>query len=324
LRWREDPGIRLIVVTAEGGRAFCAGGDIKKAYLMGRDGLTGNDGRPLVAEYFAREYQLNRLLFGYPKAIVAFMDGITMGGGYGLAESCRFRVGEPGSSFAMPEVGIGFFPDVGALYYLSRFPAALGRYLALTGNRVTVRDMRACGIVTHVCSPSRREEIVAALRAAAGGNDAGSDNIEARVQEILEGNDADESLPEGLSPDARDIVGRAFSHLALPDILAALKREEGAFAAQCVETILSRSPTSLLVTLDHLNAAGHKNFNELIEADFRLAQHFLADRDFYEGVRAQIVDKDRSPKWAPASLDAVTESVFGRYRGAAPFALDDF
>lgn len=293
-RFQSDPDVLLVLLEAEGERAFCAGGDIRAVAESGRKG----DG---IAEAFWREeYELISRLAHSPKPVVALMDGIVMGGGAGLTMHLRHRVMSERVRFAMPEVGIGFLPDVGATYRLPRLPKAFGRFLAMTGESVGAGDAIAAGLA-DACVPSARlpdlREALTQLDAA-GASRAGIDALIARYRVPLE--------PE-ISARHGTLIERAFARPDLCGILRELRAESGddtarTFAARTAATMDGRSPYSLALTLDLLEAgAGFPSLEACLVREFRAACYCLGVADFYEGVRAAVIDKDRDPRWPSAA-----------------------
>ncbi len=274
--WVDDPGIKTVTLSGEG-RAFCAGGDIKAVYNLGPD----RQGE--AVEFFTREYALNRLMFHYPKPIVALMHGIVMGGGYGLAGQCRYRVAAPDCRFAMPEVGIGFFPDVGSAWHLARMPRRSGVCLGLTGMTVNAGDMLFTGAATHCVDPSG----FAALK-----NDS---DTEAVLKTLLP-----------VTPDKGELethialIENVFATDNVKTIKAALADSFDTFAKTVEAVMSSRAPRSLAITAQHMAQAERDDFDTVIARDLDLARQALAGRDFYEGIRAVVVDRDRNPKWQAA------------------------
>lgn len=243
---------------------------------------------PSPTDFFREEYRLNRMLFHYPKPLIAYMDGITMGGGYGIGGNCRYRIVSDKTVFAMPEVGIGFFPDVGAAYHLARAKGRTGFYLGLTGNSVSGADMVYAGLAEYYVPHAEREKMLAALE---GG-------IAADVLKSFH-----QSPPKSfLEMHAQEID----SVFASDDPVQILKDFGGSDLCKVMST---RSPTSLKITTRHLVHAADRTFDESIEEDFTLARHCMARHDIYEGIRAQLIDKDKSPCWTPATLEEVTPEI---------------
>ncbi|MDH3594656.1 MAG: enoyl-CoA hydratase/isomerase family protein [Rhodospirillales bacterium] len=294
--WAADPEVAAVVITGAGERAFCAGGDVIEVY----DSARGD--RKLAAELFRVEYRLNRDLFRYPKPTIALIDGIVMGGGVGISLHGSHRVATERTLFAMPETAIGLFPDVGGSYFLPRLPGALGLYLGLTGARLQAADCLYAGIATHYVESARLPALVDALAAADWSGDAravASDAIAAFA-----------SAP-GDPPLAvqRAAIDRCFSKASVEAILAALEAEEGAWAESALAALRKCSPTSLKVTFRQLREGAGLDFEDAMIMEYRLSQACVAGHDFVEGIRAAVIDKDRAPRWCPASLDEVDEAL---------------
>ena len=300
--WAEDAGVNAVLIRGAGDRAFCAGGDVRAIYESGR-GISGD--RSLTSVFFREEYELIRRIHRYPKPYVAIIDGITMGGGAGVSVNGAYRVATERTMLAMPETGIGLFPDVGATRFLNLCPGRIGRYLGLTGARVGAADALYCGFATHYVPRERVGELVSAL--------AISDSID----ETLAGFTAD----PGPAPIAqrRPAIDRCFAGDTVEAILDALRREAaggGADAAWAGETragLVTKSPTSLKVTLRQLITGRDYEIEEALALEYRLTQHVMAGHDFYEGVRAVLVDKDQKPRWDPPTLAAVNERLVDAY-----------
>ncbi len=290
-----DPTIHGIVLTGAGDRAFCAGGDIKLARDGGLAWKAGDAKLDPMLEFFDEEYALNRLLFHFTKPIVAIMDGITMGGGVGLAAPCKYRVATTRTRWAMPEVNIGFFPDVGAGYYLTRMPGLIGRYLGLTGNGLnSVRDMMACKIATHFMVAEKVPLLIENLLAAK--------TPEGFVAAIGSG-DIPVDMPPAID---RERIDKYFAPDTVEDILHGLEwADNDPWAVQTAATLREKSPTSLKITLAHLRASEKESFDQVSGRDLVLAEFCLHGEDLYEGIRAAVVDKDRNPRWNPAKLEDV-------------------
>jgi enoyl-CoA hydratase len=286
--WSADPRIAAVAVTAAPGRAFCAGGDIRQVYERGRAG------GPVPTEFFRDEYRLNALLARYPKPCVAVVDGLCMGGGVGISAHGSHRVATERLLFAMPEVGIGFFPDVGGTFLLSRMPSGIGLYLALTGGAIRLADACLAGFVTHAVAPTAIAGVLDRLA------DTGDPDV------ALAGTTIDPG-PAPLA-DRREMIARTFDGDDVGDILARLDAETGehaAFAAETAAMIRTRSPSSLEVTFHALRRARRMSFADCMVMEYRVLCRILEGHDFYEGVRAAIVDKDRRPRWRPAVLAEV-------------------
>lgn len=300
--WRGDAAVEAIVVDHAEGRGFCAGGDIR---MLSASGAT--DGVEARA-FFHAEYRMNHRLFTYAKPIVAFMDGITMGGGVGLALPCRFRVATENTKFAMPETGIGLFPDVGGGWYLSRLPGRIGQYLALTGHRINGADCLALGLATHYLTSGRLEGV--------------KDWIVERPREIdliLAGSS---DVPDDAEiMTHRDDIDRLFASNVLEDIYAALEADGGEWAAQTLATLKTKSPQTMKVSLRLLHeGAAMASFADEMRQEYAIGAHVVQRHDFIEGVRAVIVDKDNAPRWDPATPEDVTDHVIDQIFAPLPEA----
>ncbi len=294
LKWQKSRKVKCVIIDhAEGNRGFCAGGDI--AFLRNS---ALNDGGASGRQFFHDEYQLNHLLFTYSKPVVAFMDGITMGGGVGISQPARFRVATENTKLAMPETGIGLFPDVGGGWFLSRLEGRVGPFLALTGGRLDGAECAALGLATHYL-PS--EAIADAKQRIA------SEDIE-RIEGIL-------GTLAANPPEAK-IVGNLFEinrHFAsdrFEDILASLEADESDWAMKELATLRSKSPQTCKVALRQLAESKNlSNFADNMAMEYRIGSRVLVRPDFAEGVRAVIVDKDHAPQWDPATPEAVTDAL---------------
>jgi enoyl-CoA hydratase len=290
--WRGDDAIRAIIIDHAEGRGFCAGGDI--AFLrnsaLNDDGVSGR-------KFFHDEYRLNHLLLTYPKPVVAFMDGITMGGGVGISQPARYRVATENTRLAMPETGIGLFPDVGGGWYLSRLEGRVGEFLALTGARLDGAECFALGLATHYLP---------------------ADSLPRAKERIGEEPDAIEEILGELSvapPEARitgnlDRIDALFGPDRLEDIFAGLEGQHDEWARKELATLKTKSPQTMKVALRQLaTSRALSDFAENMAMEYRIASRVLTRPDFTEGVRAVIVDKDNAPKWDPATPGGVTEDL---------------
>jgi enoyl-CoA hydratase len=291
--WKKSRKVKCVIIDHTEGRGFCAGGDI--AFL--RDSAL-NDGGASGRQFFYEEYQLNHLMFTYPKPITAFMDGITMGGGVGISQPTRFRVATENTKFAMPETGIGLFPDVGGGWYLSRLEGRVGQYLALTGGRVAGPGCLALGLATHYL-PS---EALTEAKARIATEDA--DRIEG-ILGTLSG-----AAPPSKIIDSLFDINRHFASDALEDIIASLEADDSDWAMKELATLRSKSPQTCKVALRQLRESGAlDDFAANMAMEYRIGSRVLLRPDFAEGVRAVIVDKDHAPKWNPDSPEGVTDTL---------------
>lgn len=293
LGWRDDPVVKCIIIDHAEGRGFCAGGDI--AFLRNS---ALNDGGVSGRKFFHDEYQLNHLLFTYPKPVVAFMDGITMGGGVGISQPATFRVATENTRFAMPETGIGLFPDVGGGWYLSRLEGRVGQYLALTGARIDGADCKALELATHFLSAGETGEAKRRI------SEEDPDRIDG-ILGTLSARLPDAKILEHIIP-----INQHFASDRLEDIIASLEGDDSNWAIKELATLRTKSPQTLKVALRQLAEGGAMtDFADNMCMEYRIASRVLTRPDFAEGVRAVIVDKDNAPKWKPATPDGVTDDL---------------
>jgi len=299
LAWREDDGIELVLIDHAGERGFCAGGDIRAMAQSGAgDGEAGR-------AFFLTEYRMNDLLQRYPKPVCAVMDGVTMGGGVGLAAYARYRVATERTLLAMPETGIGLFPDIGAGWLLARLPGEIGTWMALAGARLKAADCLSLKLCTHYVPSERIERLKAALIQ----NPEEARRVLARLSD-----DA------GLAPlsGKQSALDSVFGHDTVEAIVAALQAGSS-WAREQAAILQTKSPTSMKVALRELRTAHERPaFADEMRLEFRIACRIIASPDFQEGVRAVVVDKDNAPHWRPARLEEVSEAALDAL--FAPFA----
>jgi len=308
-QWESNDAVGAVLFVGAGERAFCSGGDIKSFYNSGMDYRRGHVDLKVPSLYFGEEYSLNKQLFHYSKPTIAIMDGVVMGGGYGVAGHCKHRVATANTIFAMPEVRIGFFPDVGSVYHLSRAPHHYGRYLALTGQHIGAGDMMAAKLADYYVD----EDGVALLVEALGGGD-----VEAALATYCAGAPAAKHFA-----DQKDVIESVFDGFEVLDICSALRAVDSDWARETLDFILSRAPMSVMVTARHMQLMQDKAFDDVIEADYTLARNFLAHPDLYEGIRSVLIDRDHVPVWEPATLDAIKTDEVERYFKAGTHKLSD-
>ena len=300
LQWRDDPNIRLVLIDHAEGRGFCAGGDV----VAIANSVATHDG--VAEEFFLHEYRLNHLLFTYYKPTMVFMDGITMGGGVGIAQPCRYRVATENTRFAMPETTIGFFPDVGGGRYLSQLPGCIGKFLALTGARLDGAECKYLGIATHYIPSASLEEVKARI-------------IEhpERAEGIL--GQASITPPDEKIADNVGRINKLFAPERLEDILEGLEADGSEWALKELAALKTKSPLSCKVSLRLLaQAYGMPSFAAEMTTEYALAVHMTNYPDFREGVRALLIDKDNAPRWDPATPDEVTEELVDRMFAPLP------
>jgi enoyl-CoA hydratase len=308
--WAEDPSIHAVIVRGAGERAFCAGGDVRAVYEAGR-GISGDPNLPSV--FFREEYELIRRIHRFPKPYIAIIDGITMGGGAGISVNGAYRIATERTLFAMPETAIGLFPDIGATRFLNHCPGHLGRYLGLTGARLGAGDTLYCGFATHFVPCDRVAELVDELSRIAWEKGRERGEIDATLARF-----AKDPGPAPLVA-LRPAIDRCFAGGTVDEILDALAAEAtagGAHAGWATEAragLLTRSPTSLKITLRQLVIGRDYDLEAALALEYRLTQHFMAAHDFYEGVRAMLIDKDQAPRWRPATLLEVSDDIVESY-----------
>jgi enoyl-CoA hydratase len=310
--WADDPEIHAVLIEGAGDRAFCAGGDVRAVYEAGK-GISGDP--DFTSVFFAEEYRIISFIHHYPKPYVAILDGITMGGGAGVSVNGAYRVATEKTMFAMPETGIGLFPDVGATRFLNLCPGHIGRYLGLTGARLGSADALYCGFATHFVPRELAPELRAALTGTAWQSGRGRSQVEA----VLARFNADPGPPPLAAK--RAVIDRCFAGDSVEAILGALEAETGdpQWAAETRASLLTKSPTSLRITLRQLILGRGLDLEEALKLEYRMTQHVMAAHDFYEGVRAALVDKDQKPHWRPAAL----AEIVGRAAEAYFAALGD-
>ena len=286
--WRDDDAVALVILDAEGEKAFCAGGDIAEIYRAGLKGAF-DTGRT----FWRDEYRMNAKLSEYPKPIVSFLHGFVMGGGVGLGSHVSHRVIGESAQIAMPECGIGFVPDVGGSLLLARAPGRLGAYLGLTAARMGPGDALHAGFADLFVPEARW----AALK---------SELAETGTVAALEAEA--EAAPESPLADAQDEIDRLFASDSLPEIKAALDGAQGEIATRAAKAVGRNAPLSMALTLAMLARlrAGEADIRSALKQEFRVSHRIVEEGEFLEGVRAQIIDKDRNPQWR-LSVDEVTE-----------------
>lgn len=296
-RFEEEPDVSCVVLTGEGDRGLCAGGDVRIIHDLGKAG------DPQVLDFWREEFPLNYRIAHYSKPYVALMDGIVMGGGVGISAHGSHRIVTERTRLAMPETGIGYFPDVGGSWLLPRTPGECGTWLGLTGNAVNAADAIYAGFADHLVPSDRLDGLVQDLSQAAD-----IDSIETAItaRAVEPG--------EGVLSTNRDVIDATFRFDRVEEIFAALAARHDAFSRETLEVLQKRSPTSLKLTLKLLRLGRESaSLIECLEREFAAGTEILRRHDFYEGVRAALVDKDRNPRWRPARLEEVSEEDLAPY-----------
>jgi enoyl-CoA hydratase/carnithine racemase len=307
-RWESDPTVACVIITGAGGKAFCAGGDIRILYDLGKAGRYGEQ-----LCFWREEYRLNRRIKFYPKPYLALADGIVMGGGAGVSLHGTYVIAGEDFYFAMPEVGIGFVCDVGATFFLPRLPSLAGIYLALTGARMTCGDALAFKVAsTHV--PSARHA--------------------AFIERVVRGEPIDAAIAAEHAPppasalfQQSELIARCFAAETLPAILGNLKgaaRANASFAHSTACAIRTKSPTSLAIAFRQMQIGAAMNIGEALQIEFRIASRIARGNDYYEGVRAVVIDKDNRPHWRPAAIESVLHADIDAYFAPLPGGELDF
>jgi enoyl-CoA hydratase len=292
--WKEDKSIGAVVLRAAPGNAFCAGGDIRKLY-NGR----GNETEQM--QFFWHEYRLNHFIHQFGKPYISLMDGITMGGGVGISLHGSHPVASERFVFAMPETGIGFFPDIGASHVLNRCPGFIGMYLGLTGDKLSSQDALSAGLVKHTIPSGQMDEVVKELL-----NIDLSESAHAQVTQCL--TRYNKVLGEKNLIQIKPLIDACFSQPDVESIRQSLNHCKETWAEKTDSALNQKSPLSLKVTHYQLQKTKGLSLAECLKIDFDLVGHFMRDSDFYEGVRALLVDKDKNPQWNPPYLDLVTKN----------------
>jgi enoyl-CoA hydratase len=291
LSWRADAGVEVVLIDHAEGRGFCAGGDV---VMLAR---SGNTDAEEAKRFFFAEYRLNHLLFTYDKPTVAIMDGITMGGGVGISMPCDYRIATENTRLAMPETGIGLFPDVGGGWYLSRLPGRVGQFMALTGARLDGAECLYLNLATHYVEQGGIEELIERLMKAPE-----------RAQGAIGA--ASITAPDAKIEQNLPAISRLFAPDRLEEILSALETEDSDWARTELATLKSKSPLSCKVSLRLLEeGATRSSFADEMRAEYALAGRVVRTHDFREGVRAVLIDKTGDPKWDPATPEEVTDEM---------------
>jgi len=300
--WASDASIHAVMIKGAGEKSFCAGGDIRWLHDTARDDIDG------ACDFFREEYTNNAAVFHFPKPYVAMIDGIVMGGGVGVSVHGDFRVAGDRTLFAMPETGIGLFPDVGGGYFMPRLSHGVGLYYALTGARAKAADCLATGIATHYTPTDQMVGLLENLLAI----DFSSGDPFDLIDTVLDATSAD--IPEAPIALHATTIAQCFAgQPSLDAVLNALREDGSAFAHETLQAIERMSPTSLHLTFEQMRRGADMEFNEVMQMEFAIVSRVMANHDFFEGVRALIIDKDKAPKWKPANLSEVSAEHIDPY-----------
>lgn len=291
--WQDDDRVRHVVITAAGDKAFCAGGDIRQLYDWG----LAKD--PAFIDFYRTEYLLNIFIKRYPKPYIAIMDGITMGGGVGVSAHGSHRVASERLTFAMPETGIGLFPDVGGTYFLPRCPGKLGMFFGLTGHRLKAADAIFAGVATHFVPTEDCSDLVDRL--------AVTDNVDDCLSQSAQG--------PGQAPlaERKNDIDRHFGASNVEEIIANLQLDGSEWALKTASIMATKSPTSQKITHEQLTQGAENDFEACMRIEFRVVNRIFDGHDFFEGIRAVVIDKDQAPRWQPDTLARVSGDAVARY-----------
>ncbi|NEU30981.1 enoyl-CoA hydratase/isomerase family protein [bacterium LRH843] len=297
--WKNNEEVALICMYGEGEKGLCAGGDMRKFYDLRVNGVEA-----YAEEFFTKEYQMDYEIHHYPKPIVIYMNGVVMGGGVGLSVGATHRIATEKTKWAMPEMNIGFFPDVGASYFLNKMPGFAGRYLALTAQVIQASDALYSGVADYYLDSKNWQ----ALKNDMIEKTWTSDSATSDLSQLLKRHCTTSSASSTIAL-LQEKIDHHFQYDTIEEIVSSLKEvaESDEWAEQTMTILLSKSPTSLKVTLRQLKEGKHKSLQECFEMEKKMAIQFMKCSDFYEGVRSVLVDKDRSPKWNPSTLADVKE-----------------
>ncbi|WP_162917393.1 enoyl-CoA hydratase/isomerase family protein [Dongia deserti] len=285
VEWAADKSIRAVMIYGAGDKAFCAGGDIRALYDAKQNGNA-----KLLSEFFWHEYRLDYRIATYPKDLITVMDGLTMGGGAGIGLNAPVRVASERVVFSLPECTIGLYPDIGAAHFLQRCPGEIGMFLALTGLRLRTAGLYYCNLVTHTIPADRLPSLMPETLSV--------QNVATRAADIAK-----------LQP-AIDIC---FGLNSIDAILTALANRNDPGSQDALNLLRRGSPTSLKVTFEHVRRMRSKSLADVLKENWRISQHMMAGTEFFEGVRAVLIERDNAPKWNPATPSEVSEVVVNRY-----------
>ena len=300
----EGSGVKVVLVRGEGGKAFCAGGDIRA--------ITEVPGGEMQKTFFREEYQLDHLVGSLSIPYISLMNGITMGGGVGVSVNGLFRIATERTVFAMPETGIGLIPDVGGGFFLPRLPGQLGMFLGLTGHRLKGWDCLHAGIATHAVNEERIDDLTKALEELTNTKDTVTKENVKETLDQFSSSDATShvfSLSEHL-----EVINRIFGSDSVEDIVKLLREEQSQFSKKALKSIEAASPTSIKVTFRQIReGAKLSSLKEVLQMEQRLVLRCCQDKDFYEGVRATLIDRDNKPDWSPATIEEVSQEKVDHY-----------
>ena len=301
-KWSQEK-LDMVIIEGTGTKAFCAGGDVVAVTSAPPD-IKGTEKQ---TEFFKKEYQLNHLIGTLNIPYIALIDGITMGGGVGLSVHGKYRVATKQTLFAMPETGIGLFPDVGGSFFMPKLQGGLGMYLALTGYRLKGADCVHAGIATHICKQEELEKLKEELLGMKNGNDSS-------IQALLNQYDSQVEKEQFTLEEVLPQIDKCFTRDSVEDILKCLDDTDSAWSQKTRKLFKSFSPTSVKITFEQMSRGKNMpTLKDCLQMEYRLACRCCEDHDFYEGIRALLIDKDKNPKWQPDTIEGVTQDIIERY-----------
>lgn len=305
VEWKEDDAVQVVLMKSSSERAFCAGGDIITLHAA----KESDEAMQAAEEFFEKEYETDQLIYEFPKPIVAVLDGVVMGGGVGISYGASHRIVTEKTKWAMPEMNIGFFPDVGAAYFLNKAPGQVGKYLALTAKTVKAADAIYANAADLYCPTEKLPQLVEAIEKENWLDGAVEDKLTSLLDEHCEDVPADGVL-EGL----QEQIDQHFAgHDTVEAIIESLESDDSDFAKETKETILSKSPVSTKVTLKQIIDGEGKSLEACLATDLILAKNFIRNEDFFEGVRSVLIDRDQNPQYKYTKLEEVSQSLVDSY-----------
>lgn len=306
-RWENDNSVKAIYISANGDRAFCAGGDIKHFYRVGMDYRRGDIDFDVAMLFFQEEYDLNEIIFSYSKPVISHMHGITMGGGYGIAGNAKYRIVTNDTVFAMPETKIGFFPDIGSMYHLTKVSDNLGLFLAMTGTSICSGDILVLGLAEYACEIEEQDALIKALNEAF----ARDEDLHGIVQDVLSSKYAANTGNRLYSEDALAQLSAIFSEGNVDKIIQSLNSNNK--FSSLSEEINRNSPFSVSFAKAYYDFCVGKTFHDVIQSDFKVCSVFAKGSEFYEGIRAAVIDKDKAPMWLHETVHDVSKDEISRH-----------
>jgi len=298
--WQNQDDVAMVCIHGEGEKAYCAGGDVRRLY-----DLRDSDVESYANDFFTTEYKMNMLMHNYSKPILAYMNGIVMGGGVGISVGAKYRIVTEKTKWAMPEMNIGLYPDVGGSYFLNKMPGHIGRYLALTSSVISAADTLYIGAADFFMVSSIWEDLKSLIEYKHWQKDTAEEDLKKALNRFVSFVPRESELEK-----QQCMINRHFKHDSIEDIFLSLKNASyngDVWATNTLKLLQTKSPTSLKVTLEQLIRGKEKTILECFKMELKMSMNFMKSHDFFEGVRAVLVDKDRSPKWNPSTCGEVSE-----------------